>query len=685
MSTSISNVWTSGAVTKTIGNGDNQWTVKVSDTINSIYQRSNTHRDTIDTSYYNWSIGVPELTQLYTIDNTLTLDTAEWKYLKSFKMSVCPCINDGYSSGDYVSNPAVNVMSQYISGDKVNTSGMFNNNRVVTEFDYSKVFYAPQLVVGRRTKNSKNAWSTLTYNTLSQFKSEIDSYDTDTYDYCILEIKGSVYHRIPEGVTSNAGFRMSLMILTDTAQGQICTGGGYTYSIYHALSGEIRQTTISGKTYLRYNALPDPHGADADILSCISPDWLVDASTLTGLVYALKCDYDIVTKFVSALGFWFTDGTKYYLPEIKNNATTGRYFPEEVVPYIDTENKNWGSTNDIEYKKPAGSSGDEEIEMTYSNFMPTGGLVKFYATSSKSNMETLSDALGNWDNVATGKDVLKNLISFKVFALPDSDIAGGAGSFLSDFVIAGQTLKDKNGNVIQMKTVNNIEVKTLQSITIPKRFNDFRDYEPYTKIEMFLPFIGWISLPSWCIGKTITPRYFFDVFNGTVKAVIWCSSTVVAEGTGTCAYDVPFSADAVGMKAGAVISSVGKVVASTAAVVGGIASGNVISGVAGIAGLSGSVTQLQAARNANYTEIRGQLGDGTNIKGLDTVYIKVVRPKNDSIPSTFGKDVGYTTCKTLTLTRGDGFTVVPDAEINGTMTSTEKQMIIDGLAHGLRL
>jgi hypothetical protein len=99
---------------------------------------------------------------------------------------------------------------------------------------------------------------------------------------------------------------------------------------------------------------------------------------------------------------------------------------------------------------------------------------------------------------------------------------------------------------------------------------------------------------------------------------------------------------------------------------------------------------LASAMNANYTEMRGVCGDGSNINGLDRMYVKITRvsytdefkaERPDAYKHTYGIPCG----KDVTLAQGDGYTQILDANITGNMTAKEKQMIIDGFRHGLIL
>lgn len=412
------------------------------------------------------------------------------------------------------------------------------------------------------------------------------------------------------------------------------------------------------------------------------------------VLYGIKIDKNLILSIISSYGlpFSFKQQTNisignidYALPEIKNNTTTGNYFRGQDAITADTDNNRWANTKDIDNKPASGggsSAGDNEVDMPTAYIGGTAGMVTFYEINKTglANADDISEAISRFDITTIGKDLLRNLISYKCFAVINT-----TDTVDRQITIAGHGLEDSGGGELTGRVIGGVEpinlFATSGGVTIPTLYNDYRDYEPYTRIQMYVPFCGWFDLPSWCIGKKITGTMFTDLYNGTVKAVIYASQTVVAEVGGCCAYDIPFVADATGMKAGAVISSA----LTTAAAVGAtVATPNIATGIAAVS----SAANLAASLNGNATTLKGVLGDGSNLNGLLNVYIKVTRPKapnfpNTSIPDSYKHEIGVPTMKEIQISAGDGYIQVMDAKVNGTMTAREKQMIIEGFRHGL--
>lgn len=374
-------------------------------------------------------------------------------------------------------------------------------------------------------------------------------------------------------------------------------------------------------------------------------------------------------EMASWYGCMFYHNGTYYKPIIQDGYVEGYTNDMNAPSDID----NWiGATNhNVPPNPPHGGGGDdEEIDMPLSQHATTSGFVHYYSMTYANIIKT-ADALNRFDITLLGKDLLRNIISYKLFAISPANLINASTNVIVH--IAGHELKDEQDNYITGDVIESLKTIPLGSIKINEHFGDFRDYAPYTKLEIYVPFCGWATLPPWCMGKTLTGEMFIDLPNGTVKAVIKSSKTVVAELGGCCSVDIPFAAESTGAKTAAVISKI----ANTAAAV---ASGS-------IPAIGTSSISLIGAINANYTDMQGVCGDGSNLNGLDYVYVKVSRPSDEfkTIPSQYKHQYGLPCNKEITLAEGDGYTQVNDADVTGTMTAKEKQMIIDGFRHGLIL
>lgn len=60
------------------------------------------------------------------------------------------------------------------------------------------------------------------------------------------------------------------------------------------------------------------------------------------------------------------------------------------------------------------------------------------------------------------------------------------------------------------------------SVQIPAYYGDFRDYSPYTTIELYIPMCGTVNLsPEFFIGHSVNVQYFYDVYTMSLSAGIY--------------------------------------------------------------------------------------------------------------------------------------------------------------------
>lgn len=393
-------------------------------------------------------------------------------------------------------------------------------------------------------------------------------------------------------------------------------------------------------------------------------------------------EYNLLLFCAGIYGLHFiVDGT-FYKPIITDNFVVG--YSSDLNITSDLDNYAGSTKHDLPVTPPGPPapvhpSGDIETDMPLAYIGGTAGMVDFIKINAAglASADDIADAVSRFDITTIGKDLLRNFVAFKCYAVLDID-----DSVVRDIKVAGHTLKDENDNALQGEYIGGVAPVDFSAGKIEPLYNDFRDYAPYTRIQMYVPFCGWFDLPSWCMGKEITGTMFTDLYNGTVKAVIYASRTVVAEVGGCCAFDIPFAAESTGTKAGAVISSALNTIAMTGATV---AAPNIATGIAAVS----SAANFISAANSNGTTLKGVMGDGSNTNGLLHVYIKTTRPNSPTggkeIPDRYKHEYGIPCYKQLHLTAGDGFTQIMDANITGAMTDREKQMIIDGFRHGLIL
>lgn len=93
------------------------------------------------------------------------------------------------------------------------------------------------------------------------------------------------------------------------------------------------------------------------------------------------------------------------------------------------------------------------------------------------------------------------------------------------------------------KITSNFGNITIGTFTVPPKYNNFLDLAPYTKITIYLPYIGFKELDTTIImGKQITIKYVIDVLTGGCLAQVYVNNTRMYEFSGQVGVDIPITA-----------------------------------------------------------------------------------------------------------------------------------------------
>ena len=137
----------------------------------------------------------------------------------------------------------------------------------------------------------------------------------------------------------------------------------------------------------------------------------------------------------------------------------------------------------------------------------TQNLTDFAAVRFKKEKDTPSDTSGYFQLVDLGDYV----VSVKRFYCLISDV-------LTAYIKAG----NYNTNIQAETPQNDNFVIDCGTVAIPMQNNSITDYQN-SEIKIFLPFVGFVSLPSDYVGKTIALQYKVNIVNGDCLAVLSCN------------------------------------------------------------------------------------------------------------------------------------------------------------------
>lgn len=232
------------------------------------------------------------------------------------------------------------------------------------------------------------------------------------------------------------------------------------------------------------------------------------------------------------------------------------------------------------------------------------------------------------------------------------------------------------------------------------------DYSPYSRLGIYLPFIGYQELDiDECRNNSLHLIYRIDILSGTVVAILRIQERDIYQFTGNCLTQLPLtSMDAQTMISNAV--NIG-IAAASAGATGAVASAGDALTAENLA--NGDITaagaELQNAQRAMQVSnaggslaaatANGMMGMKPNFKksggiGASASLISVMQPylflttPRQSMPENYNKVCGFPCNVGGTLGDFEGFTVVEDIRLNGLVaTSPEVEEIYQLLKSGV--
>lgn len=207
----------------------------------------------------------------------------------------------------------------------------------------------------------------------------------------------------------------------------------------------------------------------------------------------------------------------------------------------------------------------------------------------------------------------------------------------------------------------------------------FLDYAPYSKFQIYLPFVGFRELDANdCVGHTIGVYYHGDAVTGGLTAYITRDGSVLYQFSGACAINVPVSSDNWGNTIAAAVQAAGTIIGSSYA---GASAGHAVSGAA--KGALGSAAQIASnpSQLAPSVHHSGSMAGSAGAMGVLTPFIirEAVRFHSTAY---FNTVAGYPSHIYKQLAKLSGYTVVLDINLEGVDATRPEMDEIKSLLQG---
>ena len=198
-------------------------------------------------------------------------------------------------------------------------------------------------------------------------------------------------------------------------------------------------------------------------------------------------------------------------------------------------------------------------------------------------------------------------------------------------------------------------------------YMSYLDYTPYTKVSIFLPYIGEVELSTdEVMNTTIGVKYRFDISCGACVAFVSVDGNVLYSFSGNCAAHIPLSANDWGSTVTA-LAAVPLGAAKVGAIIGG--------GPVGALGAAAAISVMSMKEKVTHS---GTLKGSAGLMGIQTPYLIVNRPRQ-AAPLNQNSYTGYPSFITESLGSLHGYTEVEQCHLDHIPATHEELAEIERL------
>lgn len=381
----------------------------------------------------------------------------------------------------------------------------------------------------------------------------------------------------------------------------------------------------------------------------------------------------------------------------KSNENPGTKPGEPNTP-VDPDDTNFDPSDIIEYVYP-NETPQSTPQLGTNPVQSTGQLVNNFtnATNGPSVIPSTNVKSGLFTLWHPSSDDLQNLGAFLYGATAQGTIASIIGNpinaiiQLTEWAVTPVDGPEKSPVIcniaatdLKMPTIPNQFMQfDCGSITIPREYSDFRDYEPYTRLSLFLPFVGEVNISTndCILPHSIKVIYNLDFLSGAACAEVLVDGDVrYAYQAAMCAAIPVTSSDASRLLASLIGAAIGTV---GGGVMGGIVGGTAGSRMMARSLIGGVSDAAMSPINGIQIQRTGSISANTGLLGEMKPYVLVTRPIS-YIPDSYESLIGRPYQTTAPLGSQTGFVKVREVHLDGiTATEVEKEEIESLLKKGV--
>lgn len=526
-------------------------------------------------------------------------------------------------------------------------------NHTQVLLDMGKYYVGVPVDTGLRNASIASPVAEGDYNV---FAGLVDNLASFGGDIACLESQATLINNISQYVPYVSGNYVSIASgnLSDMALKLVNSRGQYALKPLTAVANAFELYNADG-TYLR--------GSSGYVLPLSSNGFSINSTALSWVGIWVQGfdqddrfspDYDIYYMTFRADTRAFTRSTLN--ASYKNDARVIAFLNNAAEYTIDTDDPydgagdsttgGGGGTFDYDSNVPGGA---DDFTPPGINAVDAGFITLFNPTNYE--LKQLADYL--WSNSFDIGTMFKKLfndpmdiflgLSIVPVAVPDGALRSvGIGLIdtgVTMHVAASQWVKVPCGQPVNSKG---------QTTVVPNFSGSYLDYDPYTQIEIYLPFIGVRSLKAdEVVGRSLKVTYWVDILSGACVAWIDVNGVPLYTYMGQCATNIPISG-----------GDWTNIINGVLSVVGGAVGGAVKGGVGGaIAGGVAATSAVAITDGKISVERSGTISSSAGLLAPQKPYLVISAPRLCK-PEKQNTFEGYPLYVTKVLNKCKGFTQV---------------------------
>lgn len=365
------------------------------------------------------------------------------------------------------------------------------------------------------------------------------------------------------------------------------------------------------------------------------------------------------------------------------------YFEESIMPDSSPE-----SGQDENENNPGGGTGKWEIDTIAMPDNPGSGAALFSNTYALNYRQMLSLSSYIWSD-GDIKSILLN-------AGNTNAISAIKGAYILPFNLDdyGTTVNEivmGNYAIIRFSTdpeefnklnyLNQIDLD-FGNLTIEPKYGSFLDYEPYTTMQIYLPYCGIQNIEAGLVyGKELNLKYLINLESGEGRALIYVDGSPIYNWP--CQLGIPISFNKNDINDKIRNTAMGVAGIGIAALSGGIGGGIAAGTVAGAAGKMTTQLSNDSINLAGLQQITtiGATGGGTDRQMPQEAFI-IIKSTKSFVPQNYNHIIGRPSLvvKPLSELEGKGLTIIEEPIIDfSTGTEQERLNLIKAMQEGIIL